>query len=773
MKTFHIHIKGCVQGVGFRPFVYRLAADHQLTGWVNNATDGLHVEINAEERDARAFYRACITGCPPQAIVNAHSMREVPHRACAAFEIVSSEADTVLDLALTPDFGLCPNCREELGNPDNRRFGYAFITCTHCGPRYSILTGLPYDRPYTSMQDFAMCVPCQEEYRDPLDRRYYSQTNSCPDCGVQMSLCHATGETWRGAPDLLLKRAIHALKQGQTLAVKGIGGYLLMGDATQDAAIARLRARKQRPDKPFAVLYPNAHLLAGDVVLSAEALEALQGAVAPIVLLPMKPVLASGLCRAQVAPGLSQLGVMLPYAPLLQLIADAFARPLVATSANLSGSPIVYEDAEAHARLFAFADYVLSHNRAIACPQDDSVLKLTPGGQQSIWLRRSRGLAPNVPAPVQRVPHLLAMGAHMKGSIAISTARNLFVSQYLGRLDSYEAEQHYRQTLAHLMGLLKATPRTVQVDLHPDYLSTRLGQELAAKHKLKLECVQHHEAHFAAILGEHQLAHASHEVLGVIWDGTGHGHDGQVWGGEFLRYAAGTFDRVGQLAYVPQLAGDNMAREPRLAALAFLRGNAALRPSFSAMEWKVYQQLLKRPRGLTSSMGRLFDAVAHVLGLLDKQTYEGQAGLLLEQLGQRYLDTHPGECLPPLPMAWTPEGAFDATRLLEAILNAKQSGASVGYLALGFHATLVDMVEAMAQRVRIHHLAFSGGVFQNGLLVDLLIRQLSPSYTLYFHKQLPPNDENIAFGQVVHHGIRHPREVAAIIEPSNLKQICV
>jgi hydrogenase maturation protein HypF len=764
LQTFHLHIQGQVQGVGFRPYVYRLATGAGLAGWVSNGADGVHVEVEVPtEAHFRDFLDALQAGLPPLARVASVDFWPVPHRAFAGFKIADSAAASAATMPLTPDFALCPDCRLELHQPTDRRRGYAFITCTNCGPRYSIVERLPYDRPQTTMRGFAMCATCVREYHDPLDRRHYSQTNSCPDCGVALRLWVAREQHWATGLDQagLVAEVARRLLAGRIVAVKGLGGYLLLADACHAEPLRTLRARKHRPTKPFALLYPSVAMLAQDVFLAPDEQALLQGPAAPICLLPARPRPASGVQVGLVAPGLGLLGAMLPYTPLLDLLAQAVGCPLVATSANLSQSPIEYDDERALAHLPALADDILLHNRPIVVPQDDSVVRLAPASRQPIVVRRARGLAPSLHLPHFRPgADLLATGAMLKGTFALAHAGHVYVSQYLGNLLGYDNQQNYQHNLAHLGQVLGHQPAAIVTDLHPSYPTTQLGHQLAQAQGLPVVAVQHHLAHFAAVLGERGLVETTRPVLGVVWDGTGLGTDGHVWGGEFFCYADGAFDRVAHLSYFPHLASDKMALEPRLAALAACQGlpeaERWLRPKFSAAEWATYQQLARRPKLHTSSVGRLLDAVASLLGLADRNRHEGEAAMYLEALALGFVQQAGVEKVGSyLPAEW-PGAQVPTCALVGGVLADLQRGVAPAQIAAKVHGSLIGAVRVVAQRLGVAQIAFSGGVFQNALLVDLAHQTLA-GYELYFHEQLPPNDENISFGQLVYWHLAHEK----------------
>lgn len=754
-KVYHIHLQGQVQGVGFRPFVYKLAKEFELCGWVSNSVDGVHIEFNATEELADTFFAAVQKRAPALARIIAVEMNPAPQQLYTNFEIRSSEETGEATLLLTPDVALCEECRTELRNPADRRHSYPFITCTNCGPRYSIIEKLPYDRPYTAMKAFPMCMVCAAEYEEPLDRRYYSQTNSCAVCGITLQWHSKEEGLLGGSESDIINRAVEYILAGKIVAVKGIGGFLLCCDAGNEKAVVELRARKHRPSKPFALMYPSLDMLTEDAVVHPEEAQELAGPSAPILLLELKNDRSNNLAMNAIAPGLNQIGVMAPYAPLFEQLLYQLQRPIVATSGNRSNAPIVFDNTTALLELPEIADALLCHNRDIVTPQDDSVIRFTPRYRQRIVLRRSRGLAPTFIQPGLLLPDksVLAMGAQLKSAFALTHKGNLYLSQYLGDLESYDTERSFQLTINHLLRLFSARPEAVLTDGHPDYFSTRLGRELAAEWNVPIIQHQHHRAHFAAVLAENNLLQAQEPILGVIWDGTGLGDDGQVWGGEFFLFDGKSILRIAQLGYFPFILGNKMPREPRIAALAACGNipgaNALLEPHFSQTEWSVYRQLLSKEDNLqTSSMGRLFDAAAALLGLSLCSSYEGEAAMLLENAALREFQKKGYDGLPALVAVEALSENLSPQALLQPIAAGVLRGEPIGELAARFHLSLSDWVEHIARSRQVRRIAFSGGVFQNALLTDLLIHRLQHKFSLYFHRELSPNDENIAFGQV-------------------------
>jgi hydrogenase maturation protein HypF len=508
------------------------------------------------------------------------------------------------------------------------------------------MQSLPFERHLTAMQDFPMCHDCQQEYDAPVDRRFYAQTTSCSDCGVQMEIYDANGERPGVVNEEIISFAILQLHAGSILAVKGIGGFLLMVDASNETAIQTLRKRKHRPAKPFAILYPSMSALEADTKLTNSIRLALQSNQSPIVLVSISEKQHANLATEVLAPGLDKLGVMLPYAPLLELLANGFGKPLVATSANISGSPILFENNTALQGLKGIADFILVHNRLIVAPQDDSVVSFSSQNNIPILVRRSRGWAPAFPHyTFTKEETILATGALLKSSFALAHQQQVYISQYLGNTESFEAQQAYRHTLHNLQLLLQATPSVLLTDNHPQYFSHEISNEIAASLQIPCVYIQHHKAHFAAILGEYGLQKNATPVLGVVWDGTGLGDDGNSWGGEFFVYENNQINRFQHFQYFPYLLGDKMAKEPRLAALSLLHHCGVvydeMQEKFTETEWKLYQKMLENYDGImTSSAGRLFDAVACIILDIDKQSYEGEAAMLLEVHSRRWCDVH-------------------------------------------------------------------------------------------------------------------------------------
>lgn len=752
--TFDLHINGIVQGVGFRPMVYQLAKDMQLNGYVKNGGDGVHVCFNATKTEAELFLKKIKRSFPPLAKVISVSLNQTEEKIFTGFSILVEEDNGNRQVLIAPDIALCDNCRKELYDKSNHRYRYPFITCTQCGPRYSIIQSLPYERNNTAMECFGMCDNCLEEYNEVTDRRFFSQTNSCNDCGIELSMYDNKKQLVEKGNKEVLQSITHLLKEGNIIAIKGVGGYLLLCDAANEDAIKLLRQRKHRPAKPFAVLYPGIQSVKNDFAVSNKELDLLQGEEAPVVLLYPKQEAFDYF--KNIAPGLKRLGIMLPYSPLLDLIATGFGKPLIATSANISGSPIIYKEEDAHDLLSGIVDYVIGYNRDIVIPQDDSVVQVSKYSSQQVILRRSRGYAPSFLAyEAKKNETVLATGALMKSSFALSVSSHVFVSQFLGSGENYESQQMYKNTLQHWLKMYDVKPSVILADKHPGYFSHQYAAGLSRKSDTGIKFIQHHEAHFAAVLAENNLLHADEPVLGVIWDGTGFGNDGNIWGGEFFRYENNEMLRCYHFNYFPVIAGNKMAMEPRLSALCASTDAwpqpAQLKEKFTEKEWNNYQSLIRSADLYTSSAGRIFDAVASALDLCDKQSYEGEAAMYLQALAEEYVEENGFA----MDTSYFREGShyyrIPTATLMQELFQDIKSGKAKKYIAAKFHYSLACLVDIVAKHLQVEKICFSGGVFQNTLLVDWIAHDHGNRYRLYFHKDLSPNDENISFGQLVYY----------------------
>lgn len=747
-----LRVRGVVQGVGFRPFVHRAACRLGLRGWVKNDLHGVLIRASGPQSAVAALARALLDECPPAARV-----QSVEARPAAAehplgpdgFSILPSDpGSSAAETCVPPDLALCPDCRGELSDPSNRRFGYPFINCTQCGPRYSIVERLPYDRERTTMRAFTLCPRCQAEYRDPADRRFHAEPNACPVCGPRAVLWRGRGQETEGPG--VFAAAAELLGSGGILAVKGVGGYHLMVDAGSEQAVAELRRRKQREEKPLAAMFPSLESVraAAEVTSAAEAL--LRSAEAPIVLLRRRP---GARIASAVAPDNPWLGVLLPYSPLHALLLGAFGRPVVATSGNLSEEPLCFHEEEAHGRLAAIADAWLDHNRGIAHPVDDSVVRLSARGP--VFLRRARGYAPlSLRLPRREEGSSLCVGAQMKSTLAAALGDRVVVSPHIGDLEGAATRKVFRKT-ARILEEISGTAFTrVVCDKHPDYASTRYAAETG----LPLTSVQHHLAHVLACLLDHGAP--AEGVLGVAFDGTGYGEDGTIWGGEFLLLGGGKAVRFARLRPFPLLGGEAAVRDGRRSALGM--AHAAGTPDFEATarslgfceaEATLFRLMLERGLNspLCSSAGRLFDAVGAILGIAGRNSFEGQTPLAVEAAAAASSSTD--SCPFPLRRVPSGEGArleIDWEAALTALWGVRHRRGSPADAAAAFHRGLARAIASVAREAGAGTVALGGGCFQNLLLLDRTVEALEDAgLTVLAPRELPPNDGAISAGQAL------------------------
>jgi hydrogenase maturation protein HypF len=712
-RRYAVTVRGIVQGVGFRPFVYRLARRHHLAGFVRNSTGPVEIEVEGEPEGLRAFLAELREEAPPLARIEEVAARPLRPRGEREFVIVASQPRPGDFQSVSPDAATCEDCRRELFDPADRRYRYPFINCTNCGPRFTVIESLPYDRPRTTMRRFVMCEACRREYEDPADRRFHAQPNACWDCGPRLALWDEDGAQ---AVDRPLEAAVEALRRGLVVAVKGLGGYQLACDARNEAAVRRLRERKHRPSKPLAVMLTDPERYCR---VSPLEWETLRGPAHPIVLLDYRGGLA-----ASIAPGLRQLGVMLPYTPLHHLLLDGFAGPLVMTSGNLSEEPICCDDEEARARLRGIADRFLVHDRPIAARYDDSVVQVVAGAARVV--RRARGLAPE-PIAVPPGPPVVATGAHLKAAFTVARDGRAFVGPHVGDLDDLLTVQAFEEQLERYRRLFSVEPQRVACDLHPDYASTRIAERLGEPLR-----VQHHHAHLASVLAEHGL---EPPAVGVALDGVGLGPDGTVWGGEVLLLEGASYRRLAHLAPVPLPGGDRCAREGWRMAAAY--GLDRPPPGVEGRRFELVRRLAESGRvPWTSSMGRFFDAVASLLGVCQVSSYEGEAAALLEAASEPEVD----EVI---------EVELEENRRLFAELARRhRRGEPASRLAAVFHNSVARAVVAACRRAGVGRVALSGGCFQNRRLLEscwagLRAAGLEP----YANQRVPANDGGLALGQ--------------------------
>lgn len=743
-----ILVSGIVQGVGFRPYVYRLATDRHLEGSISNTVSGVTIEVQGPPELVNEFVSRLPEEAPTLARISSVAVREIPCKPDGHFEILPSRAGSRADTLISPDVAVCPDCLRELFNPIDRRYLYPFINCTNCGPRFSIVRGIPYDRALTSMAEFRMCEECRAEYEDPRDRRFHAQPNACWKCGPRLELWNAQGHALAGGDPIAA--AVKKLQGGQIVAIKGLGGFHLAVDAANDEAVQRLRDRKSRFEKPFAVMVPDMEAAARLCRIDPDAGKLLGTWQRPIVLLPK---MVGTTLAESVAPHQTNLGIFLPYTPMHHLLfATGKFAALVMTSGNLSEEPITIDNREAVERLGGIADALLVHNRDILRRCDDSVVRCSMGSARQ--MRRSRGYAPAPIALREKVPAILAVGAELKNTICLTRGGEAFLSQHIGDLENTAAFDFFREAVEHLSRILEVKPVVIAHDLHPEYLSTKWA---LAQKRVRLIGVQHHHAHIAACMAEN---HLEGRVIGFSLDGTGYGTDGTIWGGEALLAQYGSFERAGHFAYVALPGNSAAIREPWRMALSYLHDafeDAALHldiPFTRAIDrqkarlvTKMIAQRVHSP--LTSSCGRLFDAVAALLGIRHTVSYEAQAAVELEARARSSADAaaypfdfdrHDG--------VWQ----IGARPLISAIVSDIKHDVPVDTISRRFHNGLVEALASLAARLRessaLNRVCLSGGTFQNELLLRGLSDSLQKSgFEVFTHSQVPAGDGGISFGQ--------------------------
>ena len=771
-------VRGAVQGVGFRPFVYRLANELGLTGWVNNSPQGVFIEVEGILAELEKFHMRLLAENPPRSFIQSCEATWLDAAGYDGFIIRDTEIEGSKTALVLPDIATCPDCLREIFDPKNRRHRYPFTNCTNCGPRFSIIQALPYDRANTSMREFKMCPACQAEYNNPNDRRFHAQPNACPVCGPQLELWpgNVTHSLWTDdepprrlaqGHDALLA-AVHVIRCGHIVAVKGIGGFHLFVDARNDAAVRRLRERKHREEKPFALMFPTLESVKEVCEVSALEEQLLCSPEAPIVLLRKIVNRKSQIVNA-VAPNNPNLGVMLPSNPLHQLLMAELGFPVVATSGNLSDEPICTDELEALDRLRGIADVLLVHNRPIVRHVDDSIVRLMAG--REMVLRRARGYAP-LPIPMRNaecgVRNVLAVGAHLKNAVALAVGEQVFLSQHIGDLETERANEAFRRVAAELSEIYEAQLEVIATDLHPDYRSTQFANEVAGgadgslphvgaqRSAPTIVHVQHHEAHALGCLTENEV---ELPALAVAWDGTGLGTDGTIWGGEFFFVTDEVVERIARLRPFHLPGGDAAVKQPRRAALgllfellgeeAFQRGDIRSIAALTAAEQATLKTILQRKLNSPwcSSVGRLFDAVASLTGLRHEMRFEGQAAMELE-FALDGTQTEAAYQLPlitlnaPMMLDWSP--------LVEGVLFDVNRGVPTREVSAKFHNGLAESIVAVAREFGLERVALSGGCFQNRYLMERAVKRLrDEGFQPYWHQRVPTNDGGIALGQVV------------------------
>lgn len=764
-----IRIFGLAQGVGFRPFVHRLAREHGIRGWIRNRTGDVEIFAEGTEGVLDGFLRAVQDEAPPLAQIERVEVRTVVPEGSPHFTILASAVVEQGPQPIPPDAGICEQCAAELADPGNRRYRHPFITCTDCGPRATVITAMPYDRERTSMAVFPLCPACRTEYETPGDRRHHAESVCCPDCGPRLWFEATHPEEERGSiegsgfwglgsgppapspqspiPNPPIRMAAARIDAGEIVAVRGLGGFQLAVDATSETAVVRLRERKHREAKPLAVMLRSLEEARRWAVVDANAAALLESPARPIVLLPARP--AVGIARS-VAHGLTHLGIMLPSTPVHALLLGAVPVPLVMTSGNRSGCPIAVSNEEARDQLGHIADGFLLHDREILDRHDDSVVR--PSHPGPIIVRRARGYAPaSLPLPIPAREPVLAVGAHLKSTLSLASGDHAWVSQHLGDLETLETADHFDRTRRRMQEVLRVEPRVVAHDLHPGYLSTHLAERFPADHRLG---VQHHHAHVAAVMAEHRL---TEPVLGLALDGTGYGDDGHIWGGELLLASLTDYQRLGHLRYLPLPGGDLAVRFPWRSALGALSGAPDAEDAFAHAFVGIPDEEIEMARGqirrgintpLASSMGRLFDAAAAVLGVRRVARYEAQAAMELEALA----GSRPASERDLAISEMDGHDVVDFVPLLVHLGWLRQRGADVADLAADFHATVAwgmsNFVLRAVERTGVRTVALCGGVFQNARILASITRRLHDAkLEILLPNRLGPGDGAISYGQ--------------------------
>lgn len=756
IKRYQIRVEGIVQGVGFRPFIYRLATERGYSGYVLNDSKGVLLEIQGEQVDIDGFCQSLKQQAPPASSIAIVNYLEMPIEDDEQiFVIKKSPQGQPKETLISPDLAICEDCKREIKDKKDRRYMYAFTNCTNCGPRFSIVQDIPYDRKNTTMKVFAMCDSCEEEYHNPLDRRFHAQPNACDECGPQYRL--VADRVYTGSESI--DKAHSLIKQGAIIAVKGIGGYHLVCDAFNEEAVSKLRQRKIREDKPFAVMATNLHVIKNLCQVSVKEERLLQSSMAPIVLLAKSE---NYNLAQQVAPHNAYLGVMLAYAPIHYLLLkddDVF----VMTSANLSDEPIVYQDDVATERLSTVADYILSHNRMIQTRVDDSVVRVFKDKQMLI--RRSRGY---VPSPILLKNNLvsdmpiLACGPELKNTFCMTKKQRVFLSQHIGDLENMAVNNAYKESIELFKRLFAIEPKLIACDMHPDYFSTKFAKLYASSHKLPLVQVQHHHAHIASVIAEHNL---QGRVIGISLDGTGFGEDNCIWGGEFMVADLISYQRKAHFKYMPLPGGAKAVKEPwRLALwIAYQLYGEDIEEKYPELLKPNWQLLLKATQQgfnapLTSSAGRIFDTVAALLGICHQINYEGQAAIELEKIAYG----SEGQVLPYVVNEKTDQYIIDFMPMYKMIYELKQQY-PIAYIAKSFHMTMAavigEIVDLLSKETSLSTVVLSGGVCQNITLLELIYQKLSDRYDIYINEQVPPNDGGIALGQIAVAQARYGQEL--------------
>ncbi len=772
-----ITVIGAVQGVGFRPFIYRLATQLGLKGYVLNSIPGVMIEVEGNKEKLNQFLLKIEQEKPVNAVVYSLEFSFLDPIGYQNFTIKESKQLKESSPIILPDIAVCPDCIQEMYDVHDRRYLYPFINCTNCGPRFSIIESMPYDRPGTSMKIFEMCDDCRREYQDPANRRFHAQPIACPKCGPQVELWDSGGKRVTIQYNAI-EETTRRIQEGQIIAIKGLGGYQLLVDARNDKAVTNLRMRKHREEKPFALMLPSIDDIKRICIISNFEKRLLCSPESPIVLLRKRDSHSNiSALSENIAPDNPYLGIMLPYTPIHHLLMNNLKIPIVATSGNLSEEPIAINESEALEKLGGITDFFLIHNRPIVRHVDDSIVRVIMG--RELVLRRARGYAP---LPIQFIPEdekisekypkYLAVGAHLKNTVAVGDKNTAVISQHIGDLSTEESFNAFERVIEDLQKLYKIKPDTIITDFHPDYLSTKYAEGRDEN----ILYVQHHEAHIAACRAENQITGAA---LGISWDGTGYGWDKLIWGGEFFISDEKAIEHVGQFRRFPLPGGELAIKEPRRSAVGALyeifgneifRWNYLYQDTFSELDLPVLQKMLEKRLNcpLTSSVGRLFDAIASLLNICQKITYEGQAAMMLEYVADRESKQSYGFEIRENKLL-----NIDWQLIFNEILEDIKNNVSIGTISMKFHHTLAEIILNIAKYLGIVKVALSGGCFQNAILLESTITLLEQhGFRVYWHQRVPPNDGGISLGQIALARMQNKRQLSpGLIVKKEIKMI--
>jgi len=743
ISRLKIEIEGFVQGVGFRPFAYRIAKSLNLKGFIKNTKSGVLIEVEGEEKNLKKFLNKLKNEKPPLAsyyFFNFYFLDKIGYK---DFKILKSDEEGEVKTLVLPDIAICKDCIREIFDKNDRRHLYPFTNCTNCGPRFSIIENLPYDRKNTTMKVFKMCEKCKKEYEDPLNRRFHAEPIACPVCGPDVYLYDENKNLlFKGYE--AIKKSAEFIKKGFIIALKGIGGYQLLCDALNDEAVKRLRERKKREEKPFALMFPSLKVLKEYVYVDKISEIILTSPSSPILLLRKKE---NKKVSEYVAPLNPYLGCMLPYSPLHHILMKELNIPVICTSGNISDEPITFIDEEAFIKLKGIADYFLTHTREIKRYVDDSVVRVILNKEYLI--RRARGYAPTPIIFKENLPKILAVGGHLKNTIAISKGKKIFISQHIGDLEKEESYKAFLNIIEDFKKIFEFQPEFIAHDAHPEYLSTKYAKETGKK----LIPVYHHHAHIVSCMADNEI---EDRVLGISWDGTGFGKDGKIWGGEFLICDYKNFERIGKFREFKLLGGDKAIREPRRSAIGVLYEifgektfELEIEPikSLSEREKEIFKKMFEKNINTfwTSSSGRIFDAVSSIIGIKQKISYEGQAAMMLEWISDEKIDEFYNFEIKEK------DGIliFDWEEMFKEIIRDLKRGIKKEIIASKFHNTLVNLIWEIANKIKIKNIFLSGGVFQNKILIEKTYKKLSKKFKVYIHQRIPANDNGISLGQII------------------------